>query len=315
MKSRATSSLASTLAATLVLLAPAVLWGQKGKPVPPPPSMAVNVWLDNSAGNMIRADSDPLSPYDGQLSPHRRGDTNVYDYYLTLWFRYSASAPEINRSVMFDFGLPRYAVGDKLECYPTEDYKQDRGKFPYLFPVPTFLTTGATVGADEPVWLSFQTQYEWIKDEDGTWVRLDTFLDLGSYANGSVPFGAPPRYVDFVFYFRTPEFIGNDVYAYVAHNGPVNPATSYGTTRGLAEVTPAIGGGFLLKPVSEEALAGSTLPTVEYPGLTYEPPPGVSEANLTLKIPLGGSLGYKAWSAHCDVGAFHMPFGMVVRGQ
>jgi hypothetical protein len=273
----------------------------------PPPSISVAVTLD-AESSTIRPDGDPAAPYAGTLSPTLRDGTNIYDYYMTFWFRYGASDPDANRSVVFDFGVPRYAIGDKLACYPTEDYKQDRGKFPYYFPVPTFLTTGIATGTEEPLWVSIQATEEWQKDESDVWRGLGRHLDLGPYVNGTVPIDAPPRYVKLRIEFRTPEFIGHDVYAYVAHNGPVSTAWSFGTTAGLAEVTPVADGGFVLRPVSAEVLWDSTFPQIKYPGLTYPPLVGVNEANLTIKIPLGGSLGYKAWYAHCDAGTFNMPF-------
>jgi hypothetical protein len=102
---------------------------------------------------------------------------------------------------------------------------------------------GVTVDNEEPLWVSFQTSNEWVKGTDGRWVSLGYFLNLAPYVNGTVSATAPPRYVELRIEFRTQELIGQDAYAYLAHNGPVNAPTSWGTTRGLAEVTPAAGGG------------------------------------------------------------------------
>jgi hypothetical protein len=127
---------------------------------------------------------------------------------------------------------------------------------------------------------------------------------------------AGPRYVDYLIEFRTEEFIGHDVYAYVAYNGPLKTPNSYGGTRGLAEVTLAEGGGFVLRPVSTEGLSGSTLPTAyvyAYGRVPYEQLSGANEANLTIKIPLGAHLGFKAWYGDCNAGTFNMPFVMTVK--
>lgn len=319
MKHRTSLGLAVTLVLTGVLLVPAVLQGQKGKPPKPspPPTISTSVWLDSGAGAMIRAEGDPASPYAAVVVPElRAGTTDVYDYYLAFWFRYPTSDPA-NRSLVFDFGLPPFAVGDKLECYPAEDYRLDRGKVPYQIAVPTFLTTGRTEGAEAPLWVSFYTGEEWTKDANGVWGSLGHVFNLGPYVNGELnPLTTPTRYVTLRTEFRPPEFVGVDMYVYVAHNGPIKTPSSFGTTLGLAEVTPAEGGGFVLKPVSAAVLSGSTLPTaylysygrVQYPLLSDE-----NQANLTIKIPLGAAAGFKAWYGICDAGTFNMPYAVTVK--
>lgn len=320
MKARATLGLATAVALTLVLLAPAILQGQRTKPPKPspPPTIPTLVWLDGGADNMITAEGDPTLPYSAIVVPQLRdGTEDVYDSYLAFWFRYPTSTPD-NRSLVFNFGPPRFLAGAKLKCYPAEDYRLDRGKVPYYIDVPTFLTTGMTTGTEEPLWVSFYTGDEWTNDS-GTWGSTGYLLDLRPYVNGQLdPSTTPPRYVTLRTEFRPPEFVGVDMYAYVAHNGPIKTPSSYGTTLGLAQVTPAEGGGFVLKPVSAEALSGSTLPTaylysygrVQYPQLN-----GEAQANLTIKIPLGAAAGFKAWYGICDAGTFDMPYAMTVKKQ
>jgi hypothetical protein len=316
MKTRASIGLATAVALALALLAPAVLQGQKAKPVKPTPpsSISVDVTLDNSEGNMIRADNQTAS-YGANVFPQLRADTtDVYDYYLAFWFRYDAIDPA-NRSVVFDFTSPRYAGGDQLKCYPTQYYRQDAAIVPHMFTVPTFLTTGFTDASEEPLWVGIYTGDEWAKDGNGVWGSLGHFPDLASYLTGPTPVG--PRYVDLMVMFRTAELVGQDAYAYLAYNGPIKTPDSFGSTRGLAEVTPLDGGGFVLTPLSVESLSDSTLPTAfiypySSPKIPFSSATGANQANLTIKIPLGAAAGFKAWYANCNVGVFNMPFKMIV---
>ena len=311
MKTRASIGLATAVALALALLAPAVLQGQKGKPVnpPPPPSISVDVTLESTSGYMIRAAGDPSSPYVATVAPEQRANSNLYDFYLAFWFRNE------DRSLVFDFTSPRYTGGDQLKCYPTQYYRQDAAIVPHMFTVPTFLTTGVTDASEEPLWVGIYTGDEWAKDGNGVWGSLGHFPDLASYLTSQTPVG--PRYVDLMVMFRTAELVGQDAYAYLAYNGPIKTPDSFGSTRGLAEVTPLDGGGFVLTPLSVESLSDSTLPTAfiypySSPKIPFSSATGANQANLTIKIPLGAAAGFKAWYANCNVGVFNMPFKMIV---
>ena len=141
-------------------------------------------------------------------------------------------------------------------------------------------------------------------------------FDLRPYVTGQPQ--APddqPHYVELFVDLLTPAI--NDLgHPYVAYNGPVRPPSEFGTTRGLAEVTPAPGGGFILKPVSAAALFSSSLPQAPlYPpfGLLFDVLPGEGQANVIMKVPLGPKLKFKALSGVCNLGTFDMPFVMTVK--
>ena len=293
---------------------------QKGKgDVTPPPAVPVAVWLDNTAGNKITPESAPESPYPGDLSPTlRAGTTSTYDYHFTFWLRYGTRDLDTRRSVIFDFGPPRYAAGDKVPCYPTVDYPEDRAKVPYLFSIPaSFLTTtGRTEGSEKPYYVTFQTTYEWQRDTDGTWRCTGAMFDLRPYVTGQPQLpDDQPHYVELFVDLLTPAI--NDLgHPYVAYNGPVLPPSEYGTTHGLAEVTPAAGGGFILKPVSAAALSDASLPQAPlYPplGLLFDVLPGEGQANVVIKVPLDRKRGFKALSGICNLGTFDMPFVLNVK--
>ena len=130
--------------------------------VNPPPPISVAVTLDASAGSKITPEYDPSVPYPGDLSATlREGTTDTYDYHFTFWLRYGTRDLASRRSVVFDFGPPRHAAGDKVPCYPTVDYPEDRAQVPYLFSMPaSFLTTtGRTEGSDKPYYVTFRTEY------------------------------------------------------------------------------------------------------------------------------------------------------------
>jgi hypothetical protein len=175
VKHRSSFCPAVAVALSFVLLAPAVPQAQKSKT---PPLISVAVTLD--AGNSsIRPEGDPNLPYAGTLSPTlRAGTTSTYDYYFTFALRYDTTGLDAKRSVVFDFGGARYSAGATVACYPTEDYPVDRAKVPYMFKVPTFLTTtGITEGSQKPSWVTVQTSYEWFKNAAGTWYSTGTMLD------------------------------------------------------------------------------------------------------------------------------------------
>jgi hypothetical protein len=285
----------------------------------PPPPIDVAVALDVSAGSKITPEYDPSVPYPGDLSATlREGTTDTYDYHFTFWLRYGTRDLASRRSVVFDFGPPRYAAGDKVPCYPSVDYPEDRANVPYLFSIPaSFLTTtGRTEGSEKPNYVTFQTTYEWRKDADGTWRSTEAMFDLRPYVTGQPqPPDDQPHYVEFFVDLLTPS-INDLAHPYIAYNGPVKPPSAFSTTRGLAEVTPAPGGGFILKPVSAAALFGSSLPGAAlYPplGLLFDVLEAEGQANLVLKVPLERKRGFKALSGVCNLGTFNLPFVMTVK--
>ena len=124
-----------------------------------------------------------------------------------------------------------------------------------------------------------------------------------------------PHYVEFFVDLLTPS-INDLAHPYIAFNGPVKPPSAFSTTRGLAAVTPAPGGGFILKPVSAAALFDSSLPQAPlYPpfGLLFDVLPQEGQANLVLKVPLERKRGFKALSGVCNLGTFDLPFEMTVK--
>jgi hypothetical protein len=198
------------------------------------------------------------------------------------------------------------------------DYPEDRARVPYLFNIPTsFLTmTGATEGSEEPYYFTFQTGPEWYKDAGGAWHSTGVKFDLGPYITGQ-PQWPPdqPRYVELFLDLLTAG-INDKGHIYIAHNGPIAQPSAFGTTRGLAEVTPVSGGGFVLRPIPAGALFGSSLPVAPfYPplGLEFDTLPAEGQANVIMKVPLARKSGFKALSAVCNLGTFDLPFVMTVK--
>jgi len=106
--------------------------------------------------------------------------------------------------------------------------------------------TGATESSEEPYYFTFQTGPEWYKDSGGAWHSTGVKLDLSPYITGQPqPPGDQPRYVELFLDLLTAG-INDKGHIYIAHNGPVAQPSAFSTTRGLAEVTPIAGGGFVL---------------------------------------------------------------------
>ena len=288
--------------------------------IEPPPAIPVTVTLDASDSSRIRPEHSPELPYTtASLSPILRdGATSVYDYHFTVFLRSSTRDLGTKRSMIFDFGPSRYAAGATVPCYPSVDYPEDRARVPYLFSIPaSFLTmTGVTEGSEEPYYFTFQTGPEWYKDSGGVWHSTGVRLDLSPYITGLPQWPADqPRYVELFLDLLTAG-INDKGHIYIAHNGPIAQPGSFGTTRGLAEVTTVSGGGFVLRPIPAGALFGSSLPVAPlYPplGLEFDPLPAESQANVIIKVPLDRKRGFKALSGVCDLGTFDLPFVMTVK--